>query len=167
MARYFECPIQCFSAAFDVLIKISESYRPQIPSLPSPCSQVSSLTEGSSVQTSPDLQAEIYSLSTRNHERKKSQEVVKKRERERESSASVSGRWSTARLTPEVTPANARSPAEGRPVDPPFPPHYRSWGGDVNWEDANLPTKDETANGGQGRNRDDPSPPALRRLPSD
>ena len=32
MARYFECPIQCFSAAFDVLIKISESYRPQIPS---------------------------------------------------------------------------------------------------------------------------------------
>ena len=28
----FECPIQCFSAAFDVLIKISESYRPQIPS---------------------------------------------------------------------------------------------------------------------------------------
>ena len=32
MARYFECPIQYFSAAFDVLIKISESYRPQIPS---------------------------------------------------------------------------------------------------------------------------------------
>ena len=32
MARYFECPIQCFSAAFDILIKISESYRPQIPS---------------------------------------------------------------------------------------------------------------------------------------
>ena len=31
MARYFECPIQCFSAAFDVWIKISESYRPQIP----------------------------------------------------------------------------------------------------------------------------------------
>ena len=24
MAWYFECPIQCFSAAFDVLIKISE-----------------------------------------------------------------------------------------------------------------------------------------------
>ena len=33
MARYFECPIQCSSAAFDVLIKISESYRPQIPSV--------------------------------------------------------------------------------------------------------------------------------------
>ena len=33
MARYFECPIQCFSAAFDVLIKILESYRPQIPSV--------------------------------------------------------------------------------------------------------------------------------------
>ena len=32
MAWYFECPIQRFSAAFDVLIKISESYRPQIPS---------------------------------------------------------------------------------------------------------------------------------------
>ena len=32
MAWYFECPIQWFSAAFDVLIKISESYRPQNPS---------------------------------------------------------------------------------------------------------------------------------------
>ena len=32
MAWYFEFSIQCFSAAFDVLIKISESYRPQIPS---------------------------------------------------------------------------------------------------------------------------------------
>ena len=35
MAWYFECLIQYFSAAFDVLIKISESYRPQIPSLSS------------------------------------------------------------------------------------------------------------------------------------
>ena len=33
VARYFECPIQCFSAAFDVLIKISKSYRPQIPTV--------------------------------------------------------------------------------------------------------------------------------------
>ena len=31
VAWYFECLIQCFSVAFDVLIKISESYRPQIP----------------------------------------------------------------------------------------------------------------------------------------
>ena len=31
MAWYFECLIQCFSAAFDGLIKILESYRPQIP----------------------------------------------------------------------------------------------------------------------------------------
>ena len=33
MAWYFECPIQCLSVAFDVLIKILESYRPQIPSI--------------------------------------------------------------------------------------------------------------------------------------
>ena len=32
MIWYFECPIQYFSAAFVVLIKISESYRPKIPS---------------------------------------------------------------------------------------------------------------------------------------
>ena len=31
----FECPIQCFLAAFDVLIKISESYQPQIPTVES------------------------------------------------------------------------------------------------------------------------------------
>ena len=30
MAWYFEYPIQCFSAVFYVLIKILESYRPQI-----------------------------------------------------------------------------------------------------------------------------------------
>ena len=47
MARYFECPIQCFSVAFDVLIKISESYQPQIPSVGSGrVSQRGSRTEG-------------------------------------------------------------------------------------------------------------------------
>ena len=40
MAWYFECTIQCFFNVFDVLIKILESYRPQIPSDPSHLSSI-------------------------------------------------------------------------------------------------------------------------------
>ena len=54
VARYFECPIQYFSAAFDVLIKILESYRPLIPSAMSWCSELTGRRGGDVARKTTD-----------------------------------------------------------------------------------------------------------------